>query len=182
MTTQTARPFLCAASLLLLAGCWTYGTKFTQDQVRQLKPGMTVDEVEAIMGPPNSMMAGTVTRATWVYATALGAVNSLNLVFGADGRLTAVPGSATPAQAPSLLGHADQLKAGMTMEQVTAIIGPPDQATAGIPAVDPATGQTTGSQTIATWVAPPGTPGLKALTLMFGPDGRVTSIPPLPHS
>lgn len=94
-------------ALLLVAGCG-FGTKFSYDQVRQLKPGMNADEVTAIMGgPPMSMFSQPTMEGapveTWTYSyagfMAIGGIRSVTLTFE-DGKLVRLPGAipSTPAK------------------------------------------------------------------------------------
>lgn len=101
--------------LLLLGGC-AIGTKFTWDQVRQVKAGMTMPEVEKIMGPPYQITSGpgvepelgqvkpNQTVATWTFVQGFGTSQSVHLIFGPDGRLISAPGDAVPHGAASAGG------------------------------------------------------------------------------
>ena len=103
MIMSAARMYLSAIALAVVAGCFSIGREWTGDQVRQLRPGMTMDEVTAIMGPPfqstagmpyidpeTGRMAGTQTQATLAHSS-LGGTHSISLTFGPDGRLVSVP-------------------------------------------------------------------------------------------
>lgn len=97
------RGLLVAIAGLALAGCFSVGSKWTADQVRQLKPGMTMDDVLTIMGKPYQVTAGipsvgpdgqpngSKTIATWVHVDGLAGSQQLILTFGTDGRLESVP-------------------------------------------------------------------------------------------
>lgn len=97
MRIQLSIPVLLA---LLGAGC-TFGTEFKADQVRQLRVGMTGDEVAAIMGPPYSVHSapaiGGPPTDMWVYtyATAFGSSRSVTLTFK-DGKLVSIPSAVAP--------------------------------------------------------------------------------------
>jgi outer membrane protein assembly factor BamE (lipoprotein component of BamABCDE complex) len=79
----------------MLAGC-AAGTPFKWETVRQLKAGMTQDEVAAAMGRPYSATTrGDETIWTWSYANGMtGSNRAASLVF-VGGRLV------QPAEIPS---------------------------------------------------------------------------------
>lgn len=74
---------------LVFAGC--VGTHFNFDEVRQVQPGMTEQQVQQIMGKPNVVTAQG-NRIRWVYAygTAVGTGASASFVFE-NGRVVEVP-------------------------------------------------------------------------------------------
>jgi ribosomal protein L19E len=70
----------------LLCGC--AGTRINWDSARQVKQGMTKEEVRGLMGEPYMVMArsdGT-TKWIWSYANALGGHGSAAMSFDKDGR------------------------------------------------------------------------------------------------
>jgi hypothetical protein len=80
----------------LVVGC--IGRKIEPENIRQLQPGMTFDQVVAIMGPPYMTLAGQPpddsTMATWVHSNAFTGAQSLTLRFDGDGKLIKVPAGA----------------------------------------------------------------------------------------
>lgn len=94
---RVARVVLFSAAI---AGC-TVGNSFTWDQVKLLKPGMTMQQVTDVMGaPPFVTTAGTdprsgipngQTTATWAEGSLISGSKSLTLQFDADGKLVSVP-------------------------------------------------------------------------------------------
>lgn len=79
----------CIAALLLTACA---GTPFRWDQARQIKAGMTPEQVTALVGTPNRVDAqGDVLRYIWVHANGLtGNSRSLRVDFR-DGRAIQAP-------------------------------------------------------------------------------------------
>ncbi|QPG62056.1 outer membrane protein assembly factor BamE [Pseudomonas sp. BIGb0427] len=79
-----------AALAAVLGGC--AGTNFTYDQARQVKVGMTEDQVVELMGPPYSV----VSRADgqmWIWSHANGMSGSSRVVSFRmiDGKVVEVP-------------------------------------------------------------------------------------------
>ena len=65
---------------LALTGC--AGTPFSWDNARQIQPGMTVEEVTAIMGPPLMVSASSAGIIyTWSYAAAFSGSRAMSIVF-----------------------------------------------------------------------------------------------------
>jgi len=64
---NTARRTLCVvvSSAALCAAC--AGSDFQWDQARQIQPGMTEDQVSAVMGPPSDVRTQTY-GVTWTWA------------------------------------------------------------------------------------------------------------------
>lgn len=75
----------------LLSACAT-GTPFKWESARQLKEGMTMQEVTSLMGEPHTVRAeGAVVRYVWVEVNALTfATKTLSVDF-VDGKLQKVP-------------------------------------------------------------------------------------------
>lgn len=64
------RFFIAIAIALLLSGC--VGTPFNWNDARRLKPGMTTQEVKAIMGAPHTIKSeGDIVRYVWVEVSML---------------------------------------------------------------------------------------------------------------
>ena len=79
-------------ALILLAGCASSGKNFSWEDAGTLEKGMSPDQVQAIMGPPQTVSEdGTIT--TWMYhythATAYGSGESkmLTITF-INGKMT----------------------------------------------------------------------------------------------
>lgn len=88
MTIRTlALPFIGAA--LLLSAC--AGTPFDWSSARQIKTGMTEQQVSAIMGPPY-LVKSQRNGVTWVwsYADAFSGTKTVSVVFQ-DGKVTDPP-------------------------------------------------------------------------------------------
>lgn len=89
---------LIAAALAIgtLSGCASVGTDYSAAAVDQLRPGMTRDQVIALMGPPNTETTLGDGRAQlgWSHArsAAFGATTSKAIFLGFDaaGRYTGV--------------------------------------------------------------------------------------------
>jgi outer membrane protein assembly factor BamE (lipoprotein component of BamABCDE complex) len=66
---KTLRTVLFLAAAVALAAC----SKLTEDNLQKIKPGMTTDEVKAILGEPTSSQTGSalglVSGTTYVYHT-----------------------------------------------------------------------------------------------------------------
>jgi len=77
------------AAVLLLCGC--AGTYFTFDKAREVKAGMTEDELQKIMGRPY-MVSSVGSREIWVYtfATGFGSARSVSYVL-TDGKVIETP-------------------------------------------------------------------------------------------
>jgi len=60
--------------LVMLSAC--AGTPFKWDSVRQIKPGMTTQEVVAIAGSPYMVRAESSDRMTYIWSTANGLTGS----------------------------------------------------------------------------------------------------------
>lgn len=80
---------LLAALMFLVAGC--AGTQFEWATARQIKAGMTENEVIALMGPPYLVKSqgGTITWV-WSYADAFSGSKSVSVVFK-DGKVSDPP-------------------------------------------------------------------------------------------
>lgn len=75
---------------LILSGC--AGSDFNWDKVRQVKPGMTQQEVTALLGPPNNVRS-TAEGVTWAWAHVnmmAGSTRSVSVVFR-DGKVVSAP-------------------------------------------------------------------------------------------
>lgn len=88
---MTMRTTFSLAALLMLGGCVSMGTNYDPTAITQLQPGMTIDQVVARLGKPNSVAVGPdgTQRLMWVHSTGsmFGAeARSVLLEFGADGR------------------------------------------------------------------------------------------------
>lgn len=87
---KTIHTLIAALAASALIGC--AGTPFEWEKVRQLRVGMTQQEVTALMGTPNNVTAradGTV----WVWARVdmlAGQTRTASVVFR-DGRVISVP-------------------------------------------------------------------------------------------
>ena len=81
-------PLLSAA---LCAAC--AGSDFQWDKARQIRPGMTEDEVSALMGPPSDVRTQTYgVTWTWAYINPLeGSARATSVGFR-DGRVVYRPG------------------------------------------------------------------------------------------
>lgn len=67
------------------------GTNFNWDTARQIKPGMTEQEVTALMGRPYLVKsAGSQVTWVWSHANALGASKAVSVVF-VDGKVSDAP-------------------------------------------------------------------------------------------
>lgn len=75
---------------LAIAGC--AGTSFNWDQARQIRPGMTEDEVTQVMGRPYMVRSGPEGQTwIWSYANTLSAdVRTVSVVIK-DGRVVSAP-------------------------------------------------------------------------------------------
>lgn len=84
----------CLLLLLLLGGCWgatlAYErcTGITEFQERQLRFGMTKDEVVSVLGMPHG--GETMAKDFWIYWTWPRTFDPLKLGFDKDGRLWSV--------------------------------------------------------------------------------------------
>lgn len=80
---------LSAIAALALTGC--AGTPFSWDSARQIQPGMSIEEVTNLVGPPLSVTAaaGRMTYV-WSYAQAYSGSRTLAVVF-VDGKVTEAP-------------------------------------------------------------------------------------------
>lgn len=113
---QLPKSVTAIAAACLLSACMTAGHDFDWKDVQRVRPGMTTDEVTAILGPP---LSATLTSDGMVYQwsygkvgmTGVSALKNVTLVFDENGRLktmgtqgtdvgTAQHPSATPAVAP----------------------------------------------------------------------------------
>ena len=83
--------FLLSTVVLFLAGCFA-GTPFKWDNARQLKKGMTIEEVYQIMGTPYQVVAtDDIVRYVWVYVDGITFANkSLSIDFK-DGKVAKIP-------------------------------------------------------------------------------------------
>jgi hypothetical protein len=76
--------FCVAGLVLLLLGymVWRYGSAevFSPAVLARLKPGMTTNEVVAVLGPPSSMRNGE-----WIYLRPL--MRNVGIVYFDDGHL-----------------------------------------------------------------------------------------------
>ncbi|UVL26835.1 outer membrane protein assembly factor BamE domain-containing protein [Pseudomonas donghuensis] len=85
------RKFVAVVALAaVLGGC--AGTNFTYDQARQVKVGMTEDQVVELMGPPYSV----VSRADgqmwiWSYANGMSGASRVVSFRMVDGKVVEVP-------------------------------------------------------------------------------------------
>ena len=86
---RTSRFITIAALALALTAC--AGTNFKWDDARQIKAGMTEQEVTALMGPPY-LVKSEGGRLIWVWShgNALGGSRSISVVF-VDGKVIAPP-------------------------------------------------------------------------------------------
>lgn len=84
------RRFIALCALLLLGAC--AGTPFKWSQARQIKTGMTTDEVKSIMGAPYSVTSRDgALLYVWVQVNPLTfATNSLRVDFK-EGRVISAP-------------------------------------------------------------------------------------------
>lgn len=102
---------LCIASLLLaLSGC--AGTNFTFDQARQVKVGMTEEQVTGLMGRPYSVVTiGDTQRWIWSHANGMtGSARTVSFDLK-DGKVSAVP---------AIPGSLDGSKTAMTISTPAA--------------------------------------------------------------
>ena len=85
------RFFLIFSLIIFLSGCFA-GTPFKWDNARQLKKGMTTEEVYQIMGTPYRVVAtDDIVRCVWVYVDGITFANkSLSIDFK-DGKVAQVP-------------------------------------------------------------------------------------------
>jgi len=75
---------------LTLAAC--AGTSFKWDSARQIKSGMTTQEVTALMGAPNNVSAvGSTVRYVWVDVNLLNGSTKTLAVDFVDGRVQKAP-------------------------------------------------------------------------------------------
>ena len=101
---------------LLLAGCVSVGTNYSETAAAQLQPGMTRSQVVGLLGKPNSVVTlgdGRV-QLGWVHSqgSMFGAkAKSLTLPFSADGRLLQVPGGA-PVEGPPAVATTSTARVG----------------------------------------------------------------------
>jgi len=80
---------LVTTAAALLCGC--AGTRFSFDQARQIKVGMTTNQVEQIMGNPYTV-ATSQNTTIWCYSYATGLGNSKSVSFIiVDGKVSQVP-------------------------------------------------------------------------------------------
>lgn len=83
---RTLAAILLAATISACAG-----TNFTWDTARQLKPGMTEQEVTAIMGPPYLVQSRSGELVwVWSYADTFAGVKTVSVVFK-DGKVAQAP-------------------------------------------------------------------------------------------
>lgn len=76
-----------ALAAILLSGC--AGSKINWDSARQVKEGMTQEEVVGLMGSPRTVYARNdgIQRYVWVYVNVMtGTTQSASLDFDKDGR------------------------------------------------------------------------------------------------
>lgn len=74
---------------LLLTAC--YGTRFNWDDARRIQPGMTEQQVVAIMGDPLSVAVTPNGNAwVWTYADGFGHARTLSVLFK-DGKVATAP-------------------------------------------------------------------------------------------
>ena len=83
-------PFLAAASALALAGCAaTPRVERTDSHFYSIAAGMTLQEVEQMLGPPDFMMSFPRTRTVawdYEYRDTWGYLSLMSVTFDADGR------------------------------------------------------------------------------------------------
>ena len=87
MNTPRTRLWLALPVAALCAAC--AGTDFQWDKARQIRPGMTEDEVTALMGPALSVRKQP-WGATWTWAyvdPGPGNARAASVGFGGDGRV-----------------------------------------------------------------------------------------------
>ena len=92
------RGLLFALLCTTLAGC--YGTRFTWDDARRIQPGMTEQQVVAIMGNPMTVSATPYgAHWSWAYADSFGSARSFSVIMR-DGRVATAnpPPAATVPQ------------------------------------------------------------------------------------
>ena len=98
---------ICAA--LLLAGCASAGTNFSDQAVASVQPGMSKADVIAMLGPPNAVSTMPDGRQVLAWShvkinswAGSSLVRSASFVFDADGRVTGpathsnIPGQTSP--------------------------------------------------------------------------------------
>jgi outer membrane protein assembly factor BamE (lipoprotein component of BamABCDE complex) len=78
-------------AICLVAAC--AGTPFNWSQARQIKPGMTVDEVTQLVGSPNNIKAtGDTIIYVWVFVNTMsGSTRTLRVDFKDGKAITAPP-------------------------------------------------------------------------------------------
>ena len=81
---------LIAFLILSLTAC--AGTPFKWDDVRQIQPGMTPDEVTKLIGPPTTVsVTGDMTIYAWAHVNMLSSsTKSLSVIFR-DGKVSKAP-------------------------------------------------------------------------------------------
>jgi len=80
---------LIAATALAMSAC--AGTNFKWDDARQIRTGMTEQEVTALMGQPYLVKSeGSKLTWVWSHANALGASKAVSVVF-VDGKVAEQP-------------------------------------------------------------------------------------------
>jgi outer membrane protein assembly factor BamE (lipoprotein component of BamABCDE complex) len=86
---KTLRTLLLFTAVAALAAC----SKLTEDNLQKIKPGMTTDQVEEILGKPTSSQTGSalglVSGTTYIYHTDKSDVK-INFV---DGKVVTTEGS-----------------------------------------------------------------------------------------
>ena len=85
------RTLFLSSVLLLAFGC--AGTNFSYSDARQIKAGMTTDQVIAVMkGKPNvTEVHGSETHFVWAYGNLAGQAKQLRVRFDGGGRVIAAP-------------------------------------------------------------------------------------------
>lgn len=100
---QLSKSVIVAATACLLSACMTAGHDFDWKDVQRVRPGMTTDEVTAILGPP---LSATMTKDGMVYQwsygkvglTGVSALKNVTLVFDENGRLKTLGTQGTDAE------------------------------------------------------------------------------------
>lgn len=81
---------LAAAAVALLVGC--AGTQFTWDQARQIKQGMSEDQIVALMGKPHTVRSSNGQQVwVWVWVNTLAGSTKTVSVVMVDGKVKEAP-------------------------------------------------------------------------------------------
>jgi outer membrane protein assembly factor BamE (lipoprotein component of BamABCDE complex) len=82
--------FLLLLAAIIFSGC--AGTRFSWDDARKIKAGMTTNEVTQLIGFPNDIAStGDMVRYTWVFVNGITFSNRTLSIAFKDGKVAETP-------------------------------------------------------------------------------------------